>query len=51
MHARLDVVAMDVADPAVILRPGGVIAIVDLIQVDSASDLGFFAAAQPIYER
>ena len=37
--------------PASILRPGGVTAIVDLIQVDSPSDRGFFAAAQPIYER
>jgi SAM-dependent methyltransferase len=37
--------------PAAILRLGGVIAIVDLIQVDSPSDLGFFAAAQPIYDR
>jgi SAM-dependent methyltransferase len=37
--------------PAVILRPGGVVAIVDSIQVDSPDDLGFFAAAQPIYER
>jgi SAM-dependent methyltransferase len=37
--------------PAAILRPGGVIAIVDLIQVDSPDDLGFFAAAQPIYQR
>lgn len=37
--------------PASILRPGGVIAIVDLIQVDSPSDRGFFAAAQPIYDR
>jgi len=37
--------------PASVLRPGGVIAIVDLIQVGSPSDLGFFAAAQPIYER
>jgi SAM-dependent methyltransferase len=37
--------------PASLLRTGGVIAIVDLIQVDSPSDLGFFAAAQPIYER
>ncbi len=37
--------------PAAILRPGGMIAIVDLIQVDSPDDLGFFAAAQPIYER
>jgi trans-aconitate methyltransferase len=37
--------------PASILRSDGVIAIVDLIQVDSASDLGFFAAAHPIYAR
>ena len=37
--------------PAAILRPGGIIAIVDLIQVDSPDDGGFFAAAQPIYER
>jgi hypothetical protein len=37
--------------PAAILRPGGVAAIVELIQVDSPDDLGFFAAAQPIYER
>lgn len=37
--------------PAAILRQGGIMAIVDLIQVDSPDDLGFFAAAQPIYER
>ena len=37
--------------PAAILAPGGVVAMVDLIQVDSPDDLGFFAAAQPIYER
>ena len=37
--------------PAAILRPGGIVAIVDLIQVDSPDDGGFFAAAQPIYER
>jgi SAM-dependent methyltransferase len=37
--------------PASVLRSGGVIAIVDLIQVDSPLDLGFFTAAQPIYER
>jgi SAM-dependent methyltransferase len=37
--------------PAAILRPGGIMAIVDLIQVDSPDDAGFFAAIQPIYER
>ena len=37
--------------PAAILRPGGLVAIVDTIQVDSPEDAGFFAAAQPIYER
>lgn len=37
--------------PAAILRRGGVVAIVDSIQVDSPDDLGFFTAAQPIYER
>jgi SAM-dependent methyltransferase len=37
--------------PAAILRPGGIVAIVDLIQVGSPNDLGFFAAAQPIYDR
>lgn len=37
--------------PATILRKGGIIAIVDLIQVDSPDDRGFFAAAQLIYER
>jgi len=37
--------------PAAILCPGGLLAIADLIQVDSPDDLGFFAAAQPIYDR
>ena len=37
--------------PAAILRPGGVVAIVELIQVDSFEEAGFFAAAEPIYER
>ena len=37
--------------PARIVRPAGVVAIVDLIQVDSLEDSGFFAASQPIYER
>lgn len=37
--------------PAAILRPGGLMAVVDAIQVDSLDDAGFFAATQPIYER
>ena len=37
--------------PAALLRPGGLVAIVDLVQVTSPADHGFFAAAQPIYER
>jgi SAM-dependent methyltransferase len=37
--------------PAAILRLGGVLAIADLIQVDSPDDQGFFTAAQPLYER
>lgn len=37
--------------PARVLKPGGRIAIVDLNQVSSPADKGFFAAAQPIYER
>ncbi len=37
--------------PALILRSGGVLAIVGLVQVDSPEDRGFYAAAQPIYER
>jgi SAM-dependent methyltransferase len=37
--------------PVRVLKPGGVVAIVDLNQVSSPDDKGFFAAAQPIYER
>jgi len=37
--------------PASILKPGGLLAIVDLNQVSSSADKGFFAAAQPVYER
>ena len=37
--------------PASVLKPGGRMAIVDLNQVSSPADKGFFAAAQPIYER
>jgi SAM-dependent methyltransferase len=37
--------------PVRVLKPAGVIAIVDLNQVSSPDDKGFFDAAQPIYER
>jgi SAM-dependent methyltransferase len=37
--------------PAAVLRRGGVLAVVDLIQVRSDADRGFFAAADPIYRR
>jgi SAM-dependent methyltransferase len=37
--------------PAALLRPGGLVAIVDLVQVDTRGDADFFSAAQPIYER
>jgi SAM-dependent methyltransferase len=37
--------------PATILKRGGVMAIVDLNQVNSPDDDGFFDAVQPIYER
>lgn len=37
--------------PASVLKPGGTVAIVDLNQVSSPEDKGFFTAAQPIYER
>ncbi|HVT67411.1 MAG TPA: class I SAM-dependent methyltransferase [Trebonia sp.] len=40
-----------VGRPAAVLRPGGRVAIVDVNQVSSPVDKGFFAAAQPIYER
>ena len=37
--------------PATILRPGGVTAIVELVQVSSPDDRGFFEASQSIYAR
>ena len=37
--------------PARLLHPNGVLAVVDLIQVTSPEDNGFFDAAQPIYEK
>lgn len=37
--------------PASVLKPGGLVAIVDINQVSSPADKGFFAAAQPIYGR
>ena len=43
--------AAQLARPAAILKPGGVLAIVDLNQVNSPDDAGFFAAVQPIYDR
>jgi SAM-dependent methyltransferase len=38
-----------VARPAELLAPGGVLGIIDLIQVGSSSDLGYFERVQPIY--
>lgn len=40
-----------VDQPAQLLTRGGLVAVLDLIQVDSPEDRGFFDAAQPIYER
>jgi trans-aconitate methyltransferase len=37
--------------PATILKPGALIAIVDLVHVDAPEDKGFFAAIQPIYQQ
>jgi SAM-dependent methyltransferase len=37
--------------PANLLRAGGIVAIVDLIQVTSPTDHGFFDAAQPTYDK
>jgi SAM-dependent methyltransferase len=37
--------------PARVLKPGGLVAIVDVNQVSSPEDKGFFVAAQPIYVR
>jgi len=43
--------ATQVDRPATILKPGGVLAIVDMNQVDSPDDDGFFDAVLPVYER
>ncbi len=45
------VAAAQLDRPAIPLKPGGVLAVVDLIHVVSPSDHGFFDAVQPIYER
>jgi len=37
--------------PAELLHPGGVLAVLELIQVQSVVDRGFFDAVQPIYEK
>ena len=42
---------MQAERPARLLKPGGLVAIVDLNQVSSPEDKGFFAAAQPVYKR
>jgi SAM-dependent methyltransferase len=42
---------LQVDRPAALLKPGGVLAVVGLVQVDAPEDRGFFASAQPIYER
>jgi len=36
--------------PIQLLKPGGALAVIDLIQVDSAVDRGYFERVQPIYE-
>jgi SAM-dependent methyltransferase len=43
--------AAQVDRPAAILKRGGVLAIVDMNQVESTDDHGFFAAVLPVYER
>ncbi len=37
--------------PAAVLRPGGLLAVVDLIQVRSDSDRGFFSAVDRVYQQ
>lgn len=43
--------AAQLARPYELLKPNGILAVVHLNQVTSPDDRGFFAAAQPIYER
>lgn len=43
--------AAQTARPAELLRPGGLVAILDLIQVEAPDDDGFFAAIEPIHQR
>ena len=42
--------SLQVDRPAALLKPGGIVAVVGLVQVDTPEDRGFFAAARPIYE-
>lgn len=44
-------VGTQVDRPAAILRPGGLVAIIDVVHVDAPEDNGFFTAVQPIYAR
>lgn len=41
----------NVERPARLLRSGGIVAIIDLVQISSDADDGFFAACQPVYDR
>ncbi len=43
--------AHQISRPAELLHPGGLLAVIDTIQIDDASDGGYFAAADPIYAR
>lgn len=39
-----------ISRPLELLRPGGLLGVIDLIQVDAVSDQGYFRQVQPIYE-
>lgn len=43
--------AVRVAKAHSVLRPGGVLAVIDTVQVESPADRGYFAASQSIYDR
>lgn len=43
--------AVRLEKPFELLRPGGWVAVIDTVQVAARSDAGFFARAQPLYDR